>query len=996
MKASLSVSHRLPHGGLVDRQSPREFTFDGRRYAGYAGDTLASALLANDVRLVGRSFKYHRPRGILSAGNEEPNALVELRTGARREPNTRATVIELYDGLVAASQNRWPTLAFDIMAANSLLGSVLSAGFYYKTFMWPAAFWEKVYEPLIRRAAGLGRAAGVADPDHYEKATAFCDVLVIGSGPAGLMAALAAGRAGARVILCEDDFRIGGRLLAERQPVQNKAGGAWVADVEAELGALPDVQILRRTAVFGAYDQRAFAAVERVNDHLPVPPEHEPRQRLWRIVAKRAVVAAGAIERPIVFGDNDRPGVMLAGAIRTYLNRFAVAPGRRAVLFINNDAAAQTAHDLQAAGVAVAAIVDSRPAPSPFVENAARAVRAPLHRGAAIERTFGSPRGVQAAAIRTSSGTVHTDCDLIAMSGGWDPALSLTSHLGGRPVWNDAIGAFVPGDLPPALRVAGAAAGTMTLQGALQAGIAAGQWAAADLGLRIADMPLPELAFEPAARALPFRVAKSKGKAFVDFQNDVTDKDLELAVREGYRSPELAKRYTTLGMATDQGKTSAVNGLAIIAELTGRGIADTGTTTFRPPAVPVALGALVGHHRGKDFRPTRRTPGHDWAAEQGATFIEAGPWLRAQYFPKPGDRNWLDAAVREVTAVRTLVGICDVSTLGKIDLQGADAAKFLDRLYVNTFSTLPVGRARYGLMLREDGIVFDDGTVAHMADDRYCMTTTTANAAKVMQHMDFCHQVLWPDLDVQFVSVTDQWAQFSIAGPRAREVLRRLVAPEFDIADAAFPHMAAADAAFRGSIRGRLFRLSFSGELAYELAIPAGYGDAMIRAIMDAGHDFGIAPYGTEALTAMRVEKGHVAGGELNGQTTARDLGLGRMLSQKKDYIGRALAQRPAFTDPKRPTLAGFRPVDRSQRLSAGAHFIAPGAPATIGNDQGHMTSVAYSPTLGHWIGLGLIERGPERIGEFVRAYDPVRNGDVLAEIVDPVFHDKEGRKLRG
>lgn len=996
MKGVSAASQRLPYGGLIDRQSPRKFMFDGRCYGGYAGDTLASALLANDVRLVGRSFKYHRPRGILSAGNEEPNALVELRNGDRREPNTRATVVELYDGLVAASQNRWPTLAFDIMAANAVFGSVLSAGFYYKTFMWPASFWEKVYEPLIRRAAGLGRAADIADPDHYEKATAFCDVLVVGSGPAGLMAALAAGRAGARVILCEDDFRVGGRLLAEQQIVQGKISVEWVADIETELGAMPDVRIMRRTAVFGAYDQGTFAAVERVNDHLPVPPEHEPRQRLWRIIARRAILAAGAVERPIVFGGNDRPGVMLAGAVRTYLNRFAVAPGRRAVLFITNDAAARTAYDLRNAGIPVRAVVDSRPEPSPFVESAARTIDAPYHHGAEIEQAFGSRRGVDAVDIRTAGGTVHVDCDLVAMSGGWDPALSLTSHLGGRPVWSDALGTFVPGNLPSILRVAGAATGAMSLQDALRTGIAAGQQAVADLGLQTPDMPLPETNPEAAAHASPFRVVGGKGKAFVDFQNDVTDKDIELAVREGYRSPELAKRYTTLGMATDQGKTSAVNGLAIIARLTDRAIADIGTTTFRPPAVPIAFGTLVGHHRGRNFRPIRRTPTQDWASGQGAIFIEAGPWLRAQYFPKSGDRNWLDAVAREVTATRTRVGVCDVSTLGKIDLQGADAAAFLDRLYSNTFSTLPVGRTRYGLMLREDGIVFDDGTVARMADDRYFLTTTTANAAKVMQHMDFCHQVLWPDLDVQFVSVTDQWAQFSVAGPRARDVLRQLVDHAIDLSDAAFPHMAAADISLRGGVRGQLFRLSFSGEMAYELAVPACYGDAMIRAIMAAGGDFGIAPYGTEALTVMRIEKGHVAGGELNGQTTARDLGLGRMMSQKKDYIGRILAQRPAFAAPDRPALAGFRPVNRSHCLRSGAHFIPADARASIENDQGYMTSVAYSPTLGHWIGLGLIARGPERIGEVVRAYDPVRNGDVPVEIVNPVFHDKDGEKLRG
>jgi sarcosine oxidase subunit alpha len=984
---------RVP-GGLVDRARPLRFSFDGRVMTGFAGDTLASALLANGVRLVGRSFKYHRPRGILSAGPEEPNALVELRTGARREPNTRATGIELYDSLEALSQNRWPSLAFDLSAVNSWFAPFIKAGFYYKTFMWPAALWEKLYEPLIRRAAGLGRAAGAEDPDHYEKAFAFCDVLVIGSGPAGLSAALAAGRAGARVILCEEDFVIGGRLLSERQEIEGVEGHAWAARAVAELESLPEVRVMRRTSVFGVYDHGTYGVVERVSDHLAAPPEHEPRQRAWRVVAKRTVVAAGAIERPMVFAGNDRPGVMLAGAVRTYLNRFAVAPGQRAVVCTSGDDAWRTAADLARAGVEVAAVVEARAAVDEAVAAQAQGARVML--GAEIVATHGF-RTLAAVAVRDAAGRVERiACDLLAMSNGWNPTVHLTCHLGGKPAWDEAIAAFVPGALPPGMAVAGAASGRLTLADALADGARLGGEAAAACGFETPPAPAPSAAPEQSA-STPLWKAPVKGdKAFVDLQNDVTAADVTLAHREGFRPVEHLKRYTTLGMATDQGKTSNLPGLAMMAALTGRSIPEVGTTVFRPPYTPVAIGALAGPHRGREFRPTRLTPAHAWAEEEGAVFVEAGAWLRAQYFPRPGERNWLETVNREVATVRAAVGVCDVSTLGKIDIQGTDAAEFLERVYINRWKSLAVGRARYGLMLREDGFVMDDGTTSRLGEAHFLMTTTTANAAKVMQHLEFCHQVLWPELDLAMVSVSEQWAQFSIAGPRSRDVLRAVVDPAYDLSNEAFPHLAAGAVTVGGGIPARLFRISFSGELAYELAVPAAYGEAAIRAVVAAGAPFGIAPYGTEALSVLRIEKGHVAGAELNGQTTARDLGLSRMMSTKKDFIGRSMAERPALVDPERPTLAGFRPVEPGQRLRAGAHFIPLGAPATAEYDEGHMTSVAFSPTLGHWIGLGLLRRGPERIGERVRAFDPVRGGDVAVEICGPAFVDPAGERFRG
>ena len=1000
---------RLSTGGLIDRTITLPFRFDGRDLSGLQGDTLASALLANGVRLVGRSFKYHRPRGILTAGSEEPNALVALRDGARREPNTPATMVELFAGLQAESQNHFPSLHFDLLAANNLVSPLLKAGFYYKTFMWPAAFWERVYEPLIRRAAGLGRASGLPDPDSYERATLFCDVLVIGAGPAGLAAALAAGRRGARVVLCDEDFSPGGRLLAEDGMVDDQPGAAWAAAAVAELAALPEVRLLRRTTVFGVYDHGTYGALERVADHRPQPgspqsetphPDgrtdrtQEPRQRCWHIISRRAVLAAGATERPLVFPGNDRPGVMLAGAVRAYLNRFAVAPGRTIVIATSGDEGWRTLTDCIRHGVHVATVIDRRAdVPAPLQALAAQA-GARVFAGGRVATVRGAS-GVRSVEVADASGAVHrVSADVLAMAGGWNPALALSTHLGGKPVWQESVSAFLPGELPPGMLVAGAAGGKWGLAAALADGAQAGADAAACCGF---DGPPPaRLRAEPSQEAVSaLWLPQPGGKGFVDFQHDVTVDDVALAHREGFRSVEHLKRYTTLGMAGDQGRTANVNGLAIMAALTGQSIEQTGTTRLRPPYTPVAIGALAGHDRGRDFRPTRLTPAHAWAVAQGAVFTEAGAWLRASHFPRAGDADWLATASREALAVRQAVGVCDVSTLGKIEMVGPDCGSFLDRLYINTFSTLPVGRARYGVMLREDGLVLDDGTVARLAPDRFIISTTTANAGAVLSHMEFCHQVLWPELEVHFVSVTDRWAQFALAGPRARAVLAAALDPGCDVANAAFPAMAAGTASMLGGVGVRLFRISFSGELAYEIAVPAEHGDAAIRALIAAGEPCGIRPYGTEAMAILRVEKGHPAGGELNGQTTARDLGLERMMAKRKDFIGRALAQRPALLAPDRPSLVGLRPVDRTSRLRAGAHFIPLGAETTIAHDQGWMSSAAFSPTLGHWIGLGFLAGGRARQGERIQAADPLRGESIAVEVVAACQVDTEGARLR-
>ena len=985
----MSQSHRLADvaaDGLVDTGQSLSFAFNGQRFDGHPGDTLASALLANNQRLVGRSFKYHRPRGIFSAGSEEPNALVQLGQGAYQEPNTRATVAELFDGLSATSQNHRGPLKYDLMAINDLVAPFLSAGFYYKTFMWPKAFWEKLYEPLIRASAGLGRLSGEADPDTYDKGFLHCDILIVGTGPAGLSAALAAGRAGAKVIVADEDFRFGGRLNAETYKIDGRAGRDWARSVLDELAALKNVRLMSRTTIFGAYDHQVFGALERVTDHL-TPGDDKPRHILWRIYSKRTILCAGATERSIGFGGNDRPGVMLAGAVRTYANRFGVTAGKKIAVFTNNDDGWRTAADLAARGIEISAVIDCRDEAALAAPKGAAVIM-----GGRIVNTRGR-HGIRS--ITLSSGqTIRTDC--LAVSGGWNPNVQLTCHQRGIPVWRDDIAAFVPGsNLPPSMAIAGAANGVLTLAGALAEGHNAANAAVADLGFSPSSTAVAGADDEPSAITPLWHVTESLGRAWVDLQNDVTVKDIRLAHLEGFRSVEHLKRYTTLGMATDQGKTANLLGLAVMADCSGKSIPETGTTIYRPPYTPVPIGAFAGRSRGEDFRPRRLTPSHSWAEEQGAVFTETGAWLRAQWFPRVGENHWRESVDREVVQTRNSVGVCDVSTLGKIDIQGRDAAELLNRVYANGFAKLPVGKVRYGLMLREDGLAMDDGTTARLSENHFVMTTTTANAVNIFRHLEFCRQCLWPGMDVHLISATEQWAQYAVAGPNARKLLTKIVDPSFDISNDGFPFMACADITVCGGKPARLFRISFSGELAYEIAVPTRYGDSLIRALMAAGEEFDVVPYGTEALGVMRIEKGHAAGNELIGQTTARDLGMGRMVSKKKDSIGNVLSERPALNDETGLALVGFRPVDKSKSLNSGAHLITLGNAENTANDEGWITSVAYSPTVGHSIGLGFIQRGQERIGEIVRAADPIRNASIDVEIVSPHFVDPEGTRLR-
>ncbi|MDK1374059.1 MULTISPECIES: sarcosine oxidase subunit alpha [unclassified Sinorhizobium] len=984
------TSYRLPKGGLIDRQAPLSFTFDGTPLQGLAGDSLASALLANGQLLVGRSFKYHRPRGILTAGAAEPNALVTIGRGGRTEPNTRATMQELYEGLEAQSQNRWPSLNFDVGALNGLLSPFLGAGFYYKTFMWPAPLWEKLYEPFIRRAAGLGKASYEADPDAYEKSWAHCDLLVIGAGPTGLAAALTAGRAGARVILVDEGSLPGGSLLFDTATIDGKAAADFARDASGELQSMPNLRVMMRTTAFGWYDGNVFGAVERVQKHVRDPVNHVPVERLWRIVARQALLATGAEERPLVFGGNDRPGVMMASAMRAYLNRYGVAPGKATAIFTMNDSGYALARDLEAAGVDVVAIVDSRPSAGVEYHGKARLVREAVVCGTKGRKT------ISAIEVYRDGRKETIAIDALAMAGGGSPIIHLACHRGGKPVWSPEKAAFLAPEGLKDLAVAGAVAATTGLAACLGEGAAKAQAIVKDLGLSCPPVAIPNVDGDEGAdpgRPL-WSIPGVKGKAFVDFQNDVNLKDIGLAVREGYSHVELAKRYTTSGMATDQGKLSNVNAIGLIAKARGVSPAEVGTTTFRPFYTPVSFGALTGAHTGHHFQPVRKSPLHDWAKKHGAVFVETGLWYRSSWFPRTGERTWRESVEREVLNVRKNAGLCDVSMLGKIEISGRDAAEFLNRVYCNAFLKLPVGRARYGLMLREDGMIYDDGTTSRLEENRFFMTTTTAYAAGVMNHLEFCAQALWPDLEVRLASITDQWAQMAIAGPKARTILQKVV--DEDISDAAFPFLAAKEVSlFGGALHGCLFRISFSGELAYELAVPAGYGESVADALMEAGKDHGIMPYGVETLSVLRIEKGHVTHNEINGTVVPADLGFGKMVSATKpDFIGKAMLQREGLAAPDRPQLVGVVPFNPEQSFRTGSHILAKGAAATLENDQGYVTSSAYSPHIGSTIALALVKNGPDRHGEEVVVWNGLYGESTPARLCNPVFFDPQNERL--
>ena len=996
----MTQPNRLPRGGRVDRGRTLDFTFNGRSYEGFQGDTLASALLANGVRLVGRSFKYHRPRGIVGSGVEEPNALVQLGTGAQSLPNYVATQVELYDGLEAASVNCWPSVSFDLRAVNGVISRFLPPGFYYKTFMWPRSLWP-FYERVLRGAGGLGVAPSGPDTDWYDKMHAHCDVLVVGAGPAGIAAALEAGRTGARVIVVDEQQELGGSLLASRQRVGNAPAAEWLDSALAELGGMREVRLMPRGTAFGYYDHNFVTVLERVTDHLGPTGGNVPRQRIWRLRARQVVLATGAIERPLVFRNSDRPGVMLASAVSTYVNRYGVSPGRRVVVFTNNDSAYHAALDLVDAGVDVRAVVDIRPETRGNLPDMVRGRGVEVLPGHALVDVRGG-RSVKAVEVgRVDGGSVvggsrRIECDLVATSGGWNPTLNLHSQSGGQPRFDDSRSCFVPGPPVQAERSAGSCNAAFSLRECLAQGYAAGAAAAgaAGFGDGLPSSSVPETDdHEEAPTSACWIVpgtspAERDRKRFVDLQTDTTMADIAVSAREGYELIEHVKRYTTLGMGTDQGRTGAVNGIGALAEILDRPVSEIGTTTFRQPYTPVTFGAMAGRDLGELFDPVRKTAMHDWHVEAGAKFEDVGQWRRPWYYPRPGESKH-DAVNRECLAVRGAVGVLDASTLGKIDVRGPDAATFLNRVYINGWSKLGIGRCRYGFMLNEEGMLLDDGVTARLAEHHFLMHTTSSGAAAVMAWLERWLQTEWPDLKVYLTSVTDHWATVSINGPRARRVIEKLCS-DVDLSDEAFPFMSVRNGTVAG-VPARIFRISFAGELSFEVNVDANYGLQVWEAVMEAGEEFGITPYGTEAMHVLRAEKGYViVGQDTDGSMTPVDIGVGGMVSRRKDFLGKRSLAMEHLVREDRKQLVGLLTEDDQEVLPEGGQIVDDtSAPAPVPM-LGHVTSSYYSVNLGRSIALGVVKGGRAREGDLV--YVPLAGGrSIVARIARPSFYDPKG-----
>ena len=997
----MSQEFRITSGGLIDRSKEISFIFNGKEYTGYKGDTLASALLANGVHLIGRSFKYHRPRGIIAAGVEDANGKVQLYKDNITEPNVNVTEVELVEGLRIESQNCWPSVNFDVGGINNFLNRFFPAGFYYKTFMWPKSFWYHVYEPFIRKAAGMGRASLDPDPDRYEHQYEHCDILVVGSGPSGIASALSAAKNGARVILAEDKARFGGSLLTDNVTIGNKNGDEWVEDSISELKSMPNVIIKKRSQVFGYYDHNMLVMFERCKDHLNNPEPYTPRQRLWYIRAKHVLISTGSIERPLIFANNDRPGIMLASSAREYLKVYGVLPGKKPIIFTNNDTAYETAIEFKSHGIDTI-ILDTRKSSDAGVVIEAKNIGIEVKFNHGIANTAGYKK-VKSATIGelTESKDGYKNlttipCDSIFVSGNWTPTVHLASQSGNKLKYESETDTFLPDQSRQKETVTGSANGSFTLKESLADGFKKGYQLSDEItkngrntSIPISDekdfgshdkfwcMPLPD---------------KKHYKRFVDFQNDVAVSDIQLAVREGFRSIEHVKRYTTLGMATDQGKTSNLNGLQLVSDLEKKIVPEVGHTTFRPPYTSVTIGTIIGREVGKNYRATRKSPIHEWHEKNNAVFVDAGLWLRPRYY-KRGNETLQEAAKREALNVRQNVGICDVTSLGKIDIKGKDSAEFLNRVYTNAFLKLPVGKARYGVMLREDGMVFDDGTTTRLAENHFHMTTTTAQAANVLSHLEYYLQVVWPELDVNIVSTTEQWAGAAIAGPKSRELLQRLF-PEEDMSNEGFPFMGFKELKFKNTV-ARVFRISFSGELAFEMNVMSDYGEEMWNEIISQGEDFGIQPYGTEALSTLRIEMGHVAGSEIDGRTIAYDLSLEGMLSQKKDFIGKRSLNRKAFTENNREKIVGVVPIDKKTSIPEGSYLVE-NAKASFPNPKlGHVSASCWSVEYDNPFSLAIIKDGKNKKGENLFAVSPLKNKIIPVEIVSQHYVDPEGKRVR-
>jgi sarcosine oxidase subunit alpha len=997
----MSQKYRLDNIGYINRDKKISFTFNGKKYFGYEGDTLASALLANGIHLVGRSFKYHRPRGFFGAGVDEPNAKVQLYKGAKTEPNANATEVELVEGLIVKSQNCWPSVSFDFGAINNLFQKFFPAGFYYKTFMWPKSFWYKVYEPIIRKAAGLGVAPLKPDPDRYEHKYEYCDVLIAGSGPSGLASALAAAKNGARVILAEDKSRFGGSLLVDEVTIGNKKGKEWADEAISQLKSMPNVIVKNRSQVFGYYDHNMMVMFERTRDHIENPNKFTPRQKLWYIRAKEIIISAGSIERPLIFGNNDRPGILLSSAAKEYLKVYGVLVGRKPIIFTNNDSAYDTAIEFKKNGINPL-VVDTRTNSDSSVISEAKNLNIDIKFSHGIANTKGHLKVNSATIGKFNSdkssyeNLEEVSCDCICVSGNWTPTVHLSSQSGNKLKFNETIDAFIPSQSRQKESTIGSANGSFTLKQALEDGFNKGFELSNKITNKNSKSTAPtsnERSYGEHDKFWCMPLPKNKHyKRFVDFQNDVAVSDIELAVREGFRSIEHVKRYTTLGMATDQGKTSNLNGLQLVSNIEGKIVPEVGHTTFRPPYTAVTIGTIVGREVGKHYRPTRKSPMHEWHEKNNAVFVDAGLWLRPRYY-KQGNESLEEAAKREANNVRKNVGVCDVTSLGKIDIKGPDTAEFLNRIYTNAWMKLPVGKARYGVMLREDGIVFDDGTTTRISENHFHMTTTTAQAVNVLAHLEYYLQVVWPELNVNVLSTTEQWAGAALAGPNSRELLSKLF-PETNILNEALPFMGYKESDLFG-VPARIFRISFSGELAYEINVESSYGTFMWEKIIEFGQEMNIEPYGTEALSTLRIEMGHVAGSELDGRTIPYDVSLEGMLSKKKDFIGKRSLTREAFLNPKREKVVGVIPLDKKTTIPEGSHLVKDGNASSPNPKLGHVSASCWSVEYNNPFSLAIIQDGKNRIGEKLYAVSPLNNKNIAVEIVSSHYVDPKGERVR-
>ncbi|MDC3054875.1 sarcosine oxidase subunit alpha family protein [Candidatus Pelagibacter sp.] len=997
----MSQPFRLNKEGLINRNKKISFTFNGKKLFGYEGDTIASALIANGIHLVGRSFKYHRPRGFFGAGVEEPNAKLQVEFNGHSEPNVNATEMELVEGLSATSQNCWPSVNFDVGAINNFLKMFFPAGFYYKTFMWPKSFWYKIYEPFIRKAAGLGVASIEKDKERYEHKFEYCDLLVTGSGPSGLASAYAAAKNGAKVILAEDKPRFGGTLLTDDVSIDNLSGKDWAEKIITELKSMPNVTVKNRSQVFGYYDHNMLVMFERVSDHLEKKSKFTPRQRLWYIRAKETILSTGSIERPIVFGNNDTPGIFLSAAAKEYMKIYGVLVGKKPLIFTNNDSAYETALEFKKNNVEPIILDTREEHSSELIDEAkSKGIDIRFSHGVIVANGYKKVKSAKIGKLnkdKNSFEKIETiDCDCICVSGFWTPSVHLASQSGNKLKYEEKIDAFIPDKKKQHETSVGAANGSFTLEESLKNGFENGSNLSAKITDTKTEIAIPnvnEKKYGAHDKFWCMPLPKNENpKRFVDFQNDVSVSDIEIALREGYRSIEHVKRYTTLGMATDQGRTSNLNGLQLVSNIENKIVPEVGHTTFRPPFTPITIGTIVGREVGMEYMPTRKTPMHEWHEKNNAVFVDAGAWKRPRYY-KQGNETLFEASKREAKNVRENVGICDVTTLGKIDIKGPDAAEFLNRVYTNAWMKLPVGKARYGLMLREDGIVMDDGTTTRISENHYHMTTTTAQAANVLSHLEYYLQIVWPELNVNVVSTTEQWAGAAIAGPKSRDMLSKLY-PDLDVSNDALPFMGYKEAEFFG-VPSRIFRISFSGELAYEINVKSDHGMFMWEKMMEVGKEFGNQPYGTEALSTLRIEMGHVAGPELDGRTIPSDVSLNGLVSKKKDFIGKNSLGREAFNVESRQKIVGLIPIDRKSSIPEGSHIVQDQNAKLPNPKLGHVSSSCWSVENNNPFSLAIMKDGKNMIGKKFFAVSPLKNKSIEVEVISSHYVDPEGKRVR-